>query len=267
MDDPRESDIFDTKMDLIDLSKPTIDQESLLLSDTINQGENPGQQQGVSIASSTMSRGGGFCVKEYEEQLENLQKENFNLKLRVYFLEQKNPNVPDDVESLMAQMIDLKVQNESLYKDLQEKQELLCQASKALELLEEAKMEDESHVEKVVEDLKEKVKFLESENHNLQQALSEAHNKTNLANDTGFTEFLGAVEAKDADIHRKMVEITQHSEELQYKINEMTIFMEQLEVDKHELSEKVSKLQYEKDEIKDKLENVQSSSGEMVRNF
>lgn len=265
MNDPRESDLFDTKMDLIDLSRPEIDQESLLLSDTVNQSENPAQQQGISISSSIMSRNGGFCVKEYEEQFENLQKENFNLKLRVYFLEQKNPNVPDDVESLMQQIIDLKVQNESIYKDLHEKQELLCQASKALELLEEAKVEDQSHVEKIIESLKDKISSLESENQNLQQALSEANNKTHLANDTGFTEFLGAVEAKDADIHRKMVEITQHSEELQCKINDMTIFMQQLEVDKKALTEKVTLLQYEKDEMKDKLQGMHSSSNEMVR--
>jgi centrosomin len=185
--------------------------------------------------------------------------------LRVYFLEQKNPNVPDDVESLMQQMIDLKVQNESLYKDLQEKQELLCQASKALELMEEAKNDDESHVEKVIESLKEKVSSLENENQNLQQALNEVNNKTNLANDTGFTEFLGAVEAKDADIHRKMVEITQHSEELQCKINDMTILMKEYEVDNKKLNDKVAKLQYEKDEMKDKLQGMQSSSNEMVR--
>lgn len=265
MNDPRESDIFNTKMDLIDLSRPEIDQESMLLSDTVNQSENPSSQQGgTSLASSTMSRAGGFCVKEYEEQLDNLQKENFNLKLRVYFFEQRNPNVPEDVETLMQQNIDLKVQNESLFKDLHEKQELLCQASKALELIEEAKQEDDSHVEKVVESLKDKIASLESENQNLQQALNDAHNKTNLANDTGFTEFL-AVEAKDADVHRKLSDMTQNCEELQCKINEMTFMMQQLEVDKEALTEKVSRLQYEKDEVNDRLESIQSTSNEMVK--
>lgn len=265
MSDPRESNLFDTKMDLIDLSRPDIDQESLLLSDTADQSEIQSAPQGVSMASTTMSRGGGFCVKEYEEHLENLQKENFNLKLRVYFLEQKNPNVPEDVATLMQQNLDLKVQNESLYKDLHEKQELLCQASKALELMEEAKHEDEAHVEKVVESLKDKIASLENENVSLQQALSDANNKTNLANDTGFTEFLGAVEAKDADIHRKISEMAQHSEELQSKINEMAEMMQQLEVDKKALAEKVSRLQYEKDEIKEEAHALQSSSNELVK--
>lgn len=36
-------------------------------------------------------------------------KENFNLKLRVYFLEEKNPNIPDGEECLYKENIELKV--------------------------------------------------------------------------------------------------------------------------------------------------------------
>lgn len=42
----------------------------------------------------------------------SLKKENFNLKLRIYFLEEKSPmtiNTPDGTESLFKQNIDLKV--------------------------------------------------------------------------------------------------------------------------------------------------------------
>lgn len=31
----------------------------------------------------------GHCVKEYEEQMDNLKKENFNLKYKIWFLEEK----------------------------------------------------------------------------------------------------------------------------------------------------------------------------------
>lgn len=36
-----------------------------------------------------MTTASGISMKHYEEQLNSLKKENFNLKLRIYFLEEK----------------------------------------------------------------------------------------------------------------------------------------------------------------------------------
>lgn len=62
-----------------------------------------------SVQGQSIVQHGGVCLKEFEEQLQSLKKENFNLKLRIYFLEEKNPNVPADAETLYKQNIDLKV--------------------------------------------------------------------------------------------------------------------------------------------------------------
>jgi hypothetical protein len=50
-------------------------------------------------------------MKEYEEQLSQLRKENFNLKLRIYFLEERmgRMNGPDDKEDAVKKNIELKV--------------------------------------------------------------------------------------------------------------------------------------------------------------
>lgn len=53
----------------------------------------------------------GLCLKEFDEQLSSLKKENFNLKLRIFFLEQKNPNAPEGVDALHKQNVDLKVRS------------------------------------------------------------------------------------------------------------------------------------------------------------
>lgn len=67
----------------------------------------------------------GRSLREFEEQMAALRKENFNLKLRIYFLEEKPspshqpsssgimnssscPNI-DSIESISKQNIDLKV--------------------------------------------------------------------------------------------------------------------------------------------------------------
>ncbi|GLV38819.1 centrosomin [Carabus blaptoides fortunei] len=83
----------------------------------------------------------GRSVKEYDEQLTTLKKENFNLKLRIYFLEERMGSTyrPEDKDNIIRKNIEFKVEIEALRKDLDEKQDLLCQAVKALEL------EDEEH--------------------------------------------------------------------------------------------------------------------------
>lgn len=52
----------------------------------------------------------GRSVKEVEEQLSSLKKENFNLKLRIYFLEERmGPNYKLDKESAVKKNIELRV--------------------------------------------------------------------------------------------------------------------------------------------------------------
>ena len=91
MMEPRESDLLEAQLDLVDLSATDDDHR---------------RSSGL-IHQSSLSK--GFCVKEYEEQMDSLKKENFNLKLRLYFLEQNNPSLPDSIENFQKQFIDLKV--------------------------------------------------------------------------------------------------------------------------------------------------------------
>lgn len=53
----------------------------------------------------------GRSVKEIEEQLSNLKKENFNLKLRIYFLEEKmGTNFTLDKDNIVKKNIELQVE-------------------------------------------------------------------------------------------------------------------------------------------------------------
>lgn len=63
--------------------------------------------------SSTSGIGYGRTMKEYEDQLSRLQKENFQLKLRIYFLEEKG--VPANVSSSDETNIELKVNKDIIY--------------------------------------------------------------------------------------------------------------------------------------------------------
>ncbi|KAL0115738.1 hypothetical protein PUN28_010934 [Cardiocondyla obscurior] len=86
--------------------------------------------------------GYGRTMKEYEDELSNLKKENFQLKLRIYLLEEGNParngmNFSD--EDVIKTNVELKEELEKLRNELMEKQVLLNQAARAFKLYEEQK--------------------------------------------------------------------------------------------------------------------------------
>ncbi|XP_039953228.1 centrosomin isoform X6 [Bactrocera tryoni] len=109
----------------------------------------------------------GRSVREFEEQMASLRKENFNLKLRLYFLEESVPGYhqanAEGHESLMKQLIETKVEIEILRKELEQKQELLKEAAQAMNHMEEIQKETESKGQAFIEELKQKIQFLEME--------------------------------------------------------------------------------------------------------
>lgn len=78
-------------------------------------------QQSTFSTNCPSSPAQGRSLREFEEQMAGLRKENFNLKLRIYFLEEKPspshhgianssscPNI-DSIQGISKQNIDLKV--------------------------------------------------------------------------------------------------------------------------------------------------------------
>lgn len=65
----------------------------------------------VPMSGGSTSPGQGRSIREHDEQLNALRKENFNLKLRIYFMEEKTSsnNMPESSEALFKENVDLKV--------------------------------------------------------------------------------------------------------------------------------------------------------------
>ncbi|KAM6170018.1 LOW QUALITY PROTEIN: CDK5 regulatory subunit-associated protein 2 [Rhynchocyon petersi] len=98
-------------------------------------------------------------MKDFENQITELKKENFNLKLRIYFLEERMQQEFDGpTEHVYKTNIELKVEVESLKRDLQEREQLLVKASKAVETLAEG---GSSEIQRVKEDARKKVQQVE----------------------------------------------------------------------------------------------------------
>ncbi|KAM4635269.1 CDK5 regulatory subunit-associated protein 2 isoform 3-T3 [Polymixia lowei] len=109
---------------------------SCRLPDSMDAGDYSTDSMTAPAFPDKMSPIKALTMKDYENQITVLKKENFNLKLRIYFMEERMQQKCDDsTEDIFKTNIELKVELESMKRDLAEKQELLVSASKALESL------------------------------------------------------------------------------------------------------------------------------------
>ncbi|XP_063242378.1 centrosomin isoform X2 [Bacillus rossius redtenbacheri] len=105
----------------------------------------------------------GRSVKEFEEMLSQLKKENFNLKLRIYFLEERLGSMSGtDKEQLTREVVELKVELEALRKEKDEKEDLLLQASRLVELTDRQHQEQLQERDQEIKDLRSRLQQLEA---------------------------------------------------------------------------------------------------------
>ncbi|KFQ79636.1 CDK5 regulatory subunit-associated protein 2, partial [Phaethon lepturus] len=135
------------------------------------------------VAEDTVSPTRARTMKDYENQITDLKKENFNLKLRIYFLEERMQQKFDGpTEEIYKINIELKVEIESLKRDLQEREKLLIKASKAVESLaqggdaemQRVKEEAQKKIQEMEEILTSKINFLEENLKASQEDMQEA---------------------------------------------------------------------------------------------
>ncbi|XP_061912817.1 CDK5 regulatory subunit-associated protein 2 isoform X8 [Entelurus aequoreus] len=119
-----------------DLTLPIDLNGSCALPDSINAGVFSTDNMTASSIPGQMSPTKALAMKDYENQIAALKKENFNLKLRIYFMEERMQQKCDDsTEDIFKTNIELKVELESMKREIAEKKELLVYASKAVESL------------------------------------------------------------------------------------------------------------------------------------
>uniref|UniRef100_A0A3Q1LMW2 CDK5 regulatory subunit-associated protein 2 n=1 Tax=Bos taurus TaxID=9913 RepID=A0A3Q1LMW2_BOVIN len=122
---------------------------------------DPGSGNGVlpNVSEEKVSPTRARNMKDFENQITELKKENFNLKLRIYFLEESLQRERGGrTERACKTNIELKVEVESLKRELQERERLLIKASKAVESLAGG---GGSEVQRVKEDAQKKVRQVE----------------------------------------------------------------------------------------------------------
>lgn len=105
----------------------------------------------------------GRSVRELEEQMSALRKENFNLKLRIYFMEEGQPGGRANlsVDTLNKQLIEAKIEIEMLRKTVDEKMDLLKDAARAISHHEEKQRKADHDSQTIIDGLQEQVRAYE----------------------------------------------------------------------------------------------------------
>ncbi|KAM5148617.1 myomegalin-like isoform 2-T2 [Mantella aurantiaca] len=112
------------------------------------------------------------------QHVDDLKKENFNLKLRIYFLEERIQQKNEDTENdIYKNNIKLKVEVESFRKELQEKQQLLEEAWRAAEKSSCKEPQLHEQCRQKLEDAEQIQKLLENKVQSLQENLVEKQSR------------------------------------------------------------------------------------------
>ncbi|XP_059174027.1 uncharacterized protein LOC131954402 isoform X2 [Physella acuta] len=85
--------------------------------------------------SGRMSPVRGRTMKEYDQQISDLKKENFSLKMRIYYMEERMQQRYGDGQDVFKTNIELQVEIENLKRDLMDKQLLVQKAAVAMKTL------------------------------------------------------------------------------------------------------------------------------------
>ncbi|XP_038650485.1 myomegalin isoform X14 [Scyliorhinus canicula] len=145
-------------------------------------------------------------LREFEKHLNDLKKENFSLKLRIYFLEERiQQKYEDSSEDIYKRNIELKVEVESLKQELNEKSELLEKASKAVENLHN---QNEAKIHQKYEETEQVHAILHSKIQLLQEGARLAKNEVEKMNAVAEAEKLRSLE-----LENKLHDITWENQE------------------------------------------------------
>ncbi|KAL2057771.1 hypothetical protein ABVK25_002155 [Lepraria finkii] len=196
-----------------------------------------------------MDQGNLMTLREQENIIDKIEKENFGLKLKIHFLEDSlRKSGPGFNEAALKENTDLKVDRVTLQKDLARCKKTLSQAERDLmayrrhveELQDKAKRKyaDES-LRQELEELKNDVAKKEAEIEDLRQRLDSAE-----GNSDELEKLKGDIEDIEADLREKERSICQRDDEIDK-------LKEQVNKDSEELDEVYAELEIGKKRIEE----------------
>uniref|UniRef100_A0A3B3RRY6 Myomegalin-like n=1 Tax=Paramormyrops kingsleyae TaxID=1676925 RepID=A0A3B3RRY6_9TELE len=207
-------------------------------------------------------------LRKFEQHLHDLKKENFSLKLRIYFLEERiQQKYEESSEDIHRRNIELKVEVESLKQELQEKQQLLDNALSTVESLtnhNEVELqrrceERQQEIDHMQEILQTKIQLLQEE---ANLARSEAEKMATVAESE--SQRCLALERKMKEAQEEMqvspgTSLLDRLTEKDKVIEELTQALHSKEALAEQLAEEKASLQGRVDQLEDEVQDLSDS--------
>ncbi|XP_021357283.1 myomegalin-like isoform X3 [Mizuhopecten yessoensis] len=206
-------------------------------------------------------------MKEYDQQIAVLKKENFSLKLRIYFLEERMQQKFGDGEDVFKTNIELKVECESLKRELADKHNLLKKASNAMENLSSNHQSEMAKIQAQVErDFKDSNNGLAYQLDSAQKAHFEAEEALQDSKDK-IQELQGQLDKMATEVKEVQQKGDDYVKDLMQELKDKNNEIEHLTATNLKNQDDIDLLQQQKDHAEDELEKLEKELGRKGRDL
>lgn len=162
-----------------------------------------GSGNGPRPSAASGNKGVTLTLRDQEKHIDNLKKENFAIKLRVHFLEERLAQLaPDQIDAALKQNISLKIEVQQRGMEMKKLKKLVLELERELERLQQGGTASSSSRER---ELEEKLEERERELHELRETVREQRRRQSGQFDQGHhIELLRDAEARNEELEEQL---------------------------------------------------------------
>ncbi|EJU05899.1 hypothetical protein DACRYDRAFT_86834 [Dacryopinax primogenitus] len=245
--------------------------------------DEPGSAGGEKEKEGKKGKKGQLTLREQEKAADRLEKENFNLKLKVHFLEERLAEMsPEQIDAALKQNINLKIEVQSRGMELKKQKKLILELEKTVDRLQKATgRERERKLEEELKELKEQLRrrgpAMNGSATAGDKALAEKYAELNVRNEQlelALEEAQGALEenVKELDQMRALGDVSSGKgrldrlkQQYEQRISELEEANEQLAVERDEQAQELDRGEEVRDRLEDELETAKLGLEELTR--
>ncbi|KAF7297265.1 Rpa49 subunit specific to nuclear RNA polymerase I [Mycena indigotica] len=224
---------------------------------------------------------GALTLRDQEKHIDNLKKENFNIKLRVHFLEERLAQLaPDQIDAALKQNISLKIEVQQRGMELKKLKKLVLELERELERLQKAGSNRGSSNRERERELEEKLEERERELRELRRRAADGAADALLADRNAELEdeldnMRGLVEDNMEELERlrdiverydnadnpdstRVVSLENTIADLRERVEDQAALLQQREEEKDDLADTVEQLQLENEELQQQLQRAEA---------
>ncbi|TRM57015.1 microtubule associated-domain-containing protein [Schizophyllum amplum] len=225
--------------------------------------------------SGRASKGAPLTLRDQEKHIDSLKKENFNVKLRVHFLEERLAQLaPDQMDQALKQNINLKIEVQNRGLEIKKLKKLVLELERELERLQKGHGSSRSRERELEEKLDERDREIKDLRRKLREGRSDGDAMRELENRNDELEAeLGDMRSLlednveeinrlrvllegggNVDAHRRLEELEGVNEDLRAQLDEHADVVAQREDEREDLLDEIERLRLQIEDLQRRRE-------------